>query len=339
MTVSDPDVLDKDENTSMKSDEDNPDKDIEKSGDYGSIDVLDKNQETSADPDPEASADPDPEVPKNELSPLISTHDDGNDDGKVSPEDSAELAFRELWTLRAIRISYLSIGLTLATGFTGIMYAFLFESSAMLGYGCNSFVDVLSSILVVWRFSKSLDPSVINDEAYNRRLEKRAGAGIAMTFVGIAIFVGVQASVHIAIAEEPADDSALIVLAAFSVLVFTSLACFKFFISIQLSSSTMKKDAISSFAVGVLSLGVCISSSVYDMTSTVWWFDAVVALITSVCLFWYGYRTLFCHGHKWWEPSWWSEDPESVAFYQKQRAKASNTSSECAHCCTETPDC
>jgi len=93
MTVSDPDVLDKDENTSMKSDEDNPDKDIEKSGDYGSIDVLDKNQETSADPDPEASADPDPEVPKNELSPLISTHDDGNDDGKVSPEDSAELAF------------------------------------------------------------------------------------------------------------------------------------------------------------------------------------------------------------------------------------------------------
>lgn len=295
-----------------------------KKSDSSSLDTLDKKYETPQDPDN-----------LHEKTRLLISGPEDDDHKKTSPEQLD----REMWTIRAIRVSYVSISLTLVTGITGVLYAFLYDSSAMLGYGCNSFVDVLSSILVVWRFSKTLDPSMINDEAYNRRLEKRAGAGIAMTFVGIAILVGVQASMHIYAAEEPSEDKALLILASCSVLVFTSLASFKLIISIQLASSTMKKDAISSFAVGVLSLGVCISSSVYDITETVWWFDAVVAQITSICLFWYGCRTLFCHSHEWWQPSWWSEDPESVALYQKERELSSNASQKASDCCRESPSC
>ena len=117
-----------------------------------------------------------------------------------------------------------------------------------------------------------------------------------------------QASAHLVETQKPTDDEALLILAAASVMVFTVTACIKWFISGQLQSSTLMKDAISSFAVAVLSLGVCISASAYKADHHVWWFDAVVALITSVLLFTYGARTLFCHGHHWWQLSWWTED-------------------------------
>jgi len=216
---------------------------------------------------------------------------------------------RNWWTQQAIIISWVSISLTMATGCTGLIYALLFDSMAMLGYGLNSFVDVFSSILVLWRFSQShRSDQLAADEAYNRRLEKKAGVGISITFVGIALLVGAQASAHLVETQKPTDDEALLILAAASVMVFTVTACIKWFISGQLQSSTLMKDAISSFAVAVLSLGVCISASAYKADHHVWWFDAVVALITSVLLFTYGARTLFCHGHHWWQLSWWTED-------------------------------
>ena len=50
-----------------------------------------------------------------------------------------------------VQVSWISIVITVITGVIGIVCAILFGSMAMLGYGLESFVDVFSSVMVVWR--------------------------------------------------------------------------------------------------------------------------------------------------------------------------------------------
>jgi len=81
-----------------------------------------------------------------------------NNDGELTPRDGNGAAVvlvvegEELvWTRHAIAISWVSIAVTLLTGVAGITCAVLYGSMAMLGYGLESFVDVFSSVIVVWR--------------------------------------------------------------------------------------------------------------------------------------------------------------------------------------------
>jgi len=141
----------------------------------------------------------------------------------------------------------------------------------------------------------------------------------------IAFVVGGQACAHLGEEKHPKDDTALIVLAVLSVFAFTILGVLKWFISVKLDSPTMKKDAICSLAVGVLSLAVCISSSAYEANKAVWWFDAVVAVLTCLFLLGYGSRTLFCHNHKWWQRSWWSDDAAAVAQHHADYTGGTST--------------
>ena len=128
--------------------------------------------------------------------------------------------------------------------------------------------------------------------------------------------MGGQASAHLAETHHPHNDTTMIVLAALSVIAFAVLGGLKWHISEKLKSPTMKKDAICSLAVGVISLAVTISASAYSANEAVWFFDAFVAVLVSVFLLCYGSRTLFCHGHRWWESSFWKNDPESIAAHE-----------------------
>ena len=219
-----------------------------------------------------------------------------------------------LWTHRAITVSWVSIALTLISGIIGIVCAVLYSSMAMLGYGLESFVDVFSSFCVVWRFEKSLDsslPQEMHDEI-GHRLEKQSGVGISFSFVAIAIVVGAQAVTHLAHTKHPEASSVLQAMAWISVVAFFILGGIKWHIADKLSSTTMKKDAICSIAVAIISLAVAVSATAYAETTAVWWIDATVATIVSVFLLIYGSRTLFCHGHKWWTGDFWYIDTEST---------------------------
>lgn len=156
----------------------------------------------------------------------------------------------------------------------------------------------------------------VEEDKFAYRLEKRAGIGISFTFVAIAFIVGGQASAHLAESHHPNNDTAMIVLAALSVVAFAVLGGVKWHISDKLKSPTMKKDAICSLAVGVISLAVTVSASAYSANDAVWWFDALVAVLVSGFLLIYGCRTLFCHGHRWWESSFWKNDAESMAAHE-----------------------
>jgi divalent metal cation (Fe/Co/Zn/Cd) transporter len=194
----------------------------------------------------------------------------------------------------------LSVGTMLFTGIAGLaglVIAVQARSSATLGYALGSVVDVGSAAIVFWRFAGSPE-----DEPRLRNREKRASVGIAMAFIVLAVVTTGVAIGHLVAAHGPEDPQALYWLGSLSVIFLAGLAHFKFKVAAVLDSKCMKKDAISNLAGMVLSLGVCISTSLYESRG-IWWLDAAIALFVSVLLFQYGMRTLL--HNKWYDKQFW----------------------------------
>eukprot|EP00210_Caulerpa_lentillifera_P001861 g1790.t1 len=96
------------------------------------------------------------------------------------------------WVYYARLVSFVSIAFTLIGGVVGVVLSVFTDSVALLGYGLESFVDVWSSVLVLWRFSgdnnNDDDDGVESNNkhtAFNKR-EQKASFGIAITVLDIS---------------------------------------------------------------------------------------------------------------------------------------------------------
>ena len=140
--------------------------------------------------------------------------------------------------------------------------------------------------------------------------EKRASVGIAASFVVLAFVVGGVACSHLGSHEVPTNLGALIGLAAPSAIVFGVLGGLKWWVGIATSSASLKKDAACSLCGSALSLGVCFgAAAVAGTDGSLWWFDALVALLVSFGLLIYGSYSLHRNaraGNRWWTCSFWT---------------------------------
>ncbi|CAL8460617.1 g146 [Coccomyxa elongata] len=202
---------------------------------------------------------------------------------------------------RARLVTYASLIFTLAGGLAGIMASLALDSAAVLGYALESFVDVWSSILVLWRFwdDRSTD---VSGMALQR--EKFASFGISLSFLGISFVVGKEAIGHIQRREGPEEAALLLGIAMASVIVLSILCGLKLDLSRKLRSESLRKDAVTSGAVAVLSAAICISTLFYRLNRNLWWFDSVVALCISLALFCSGLWPLV--SVQWWSKSFWA---------------------------------
>ncbi len=78
----------------------------------------------------------------------------------------------------------------------------------------------------------------------------------------------------------------------------------------KLRSESLRKDAITSGAVAVLSAAIVVSTLMYSHNASLWWFDSVVALGISVALCCAGASSLI--STKWWSRSFWAGAPEAL---------------------------
>lgn len=112
----------------------------------------------------------------------------------------------------AITITYNIIEAILALAAGGIA-----SSAALIGFGLDSIVEVLSAAAVAWQFA-SPDPE---------RREKTALRIIALSFFGLAAYVTVDAVFSLAGLREPEHSTVGIFLAAVSLVVMPLLSWFE----------------------------------------------------------------------------------------------------------------
>lgn len=142
------------------------------------------------------------------------------------------------------------------------------SSSALIGFGLDSVVEVLSAAAVAWQFA-GRDPQA---------REKTAMRLIAISFFGLATFVTVDAARALLGASAPEHSTAGIVLAAASLAVMPGLSWFERRTGRELGSASAVADSkqtlICSYLSGVLLVGLLLNS-----TLGWWWTDPVAAIV------------------------------------------------------------
>lgn len=142
------------------------------------------------------------------------------------------------------------------------------SSSALVGFGLDSVVEVLSAAAVAWQFT-ALDPET---------REKAAMRAIAVSFFGLAAFVTVDAARTLLGGTEPEHSTVGIVLAAVSLAVMPVLSWFERRTGRELGSASAVADSrqtlLCSFLSAVLLGGLALNS-----TLGWWWADPLAAVV------------------------------------------------------------
>ena len=145
------------------------------------------------------------------------------------------------------------------------------SSAALIGFGLDSIVEVLSAAAVAWQFS-SPDP---------QRRERVALRVIAVSFFALAVYVSVDAVLSLVGLRQPEHSTVGIVIAALSLLVMPFLSWFERRTGRELGSATAiadsKQTLICAYLSGAVLLGLA-ANSLFGWA----WADSVAALVIAV---------------------------------------------------------
>lgn len=145
------------------------------------------------------------------------------------------------------------------------------SSAALIGFGLDSTIEVLSAAAVAWQFTRR-DPE---------RWERGTLRVIAVAFFALATYVTVSSVTALVLRTEPETSPIGIVLTAVSVLVMPFLSLAERRAGRQLGSATAVADSKQTLICTYLSAAVLVGL-VANAAFGWWWADAVAGLVIAV---------------------------------------------------------
>ncbi len=170
---------------------------------------------------------------------------------------------------RAKALSWLSLAYMTAEGAIAVTAALLAGSVALLGFGMDSAIEALASVIVIWRFTgtRRLSPDA----------EHRAERLVAISFFLLAPYIA-QDAIRALIAREHPHTSWLgIGLSISSIIVMPQLGKAKHRIGQRLESGATTGEGTQNMLCAYLAAGVLIGLTL-NTAFGLWWADPTVAL-------------------------------------------------------------
>jgi len=165
--------------------------------------------------------------------------------------------------LQVLTIAWMSIEAIVALG-----AAWSARSSALLGFGGDSAIELFSAVVVLWRFrSKS-------ESEESERIAARVAGGLLFLVAG---FVIASSGLSLLGYREPRPSIAGIILLIVAAIGMPWLASQKRKLAIQVSSAALKADATESALCGYLSL-IALAGLLVNAVFHAPWADPVAAL-------------------------------------------------------------
>ena len=178
----------------------------------------------------------------------------------------------EAW-LRLARLARLLSWVTLAwigiEGGIAIGAAIVAGSVALLGFGLDSGIEAMASIIVIWRFTGARLASTTS--------ERRAQQFVAVSFYLLAPYIAVEA-IRALVTGERAESSAVgLVLTAATAVLEPALGMAKRRIGARLGSPATAGEGTQNLLCAYLALAVFTGLAANTLFGA-WWLDGVVAL-------------------------------------------------------------
>lgn len=202
--------------------------------------------------------------------------------------DAVALPGAERLHRRALRLEWFTIGWNVVEAAVAVAAGLVAGSVALVGFGADSGIEVLSATFLVWRL-RVARPG--DDERLHRAAERRALYGVATTFFLLAAYIGIEAVGGLISGERPDAAPAGIALASLSLLIMPTLAYWKQRTGRQMGSRALQADAIETWVCSYLSLALLAGLGLNAAVGW-WWADAAGALAMLPVIVWQGLETL-----------------------------------------------
>jgi divalent metal cation (Fe/Co/Zn/Cd) transporter len=166
-------------------------------------------------------------------------------------------------------LSWLSLAYMAAEGAIAITAAVIAGSVALLGFGLDSAIEGLASVIIVWRFTGT--------RTLSETAEARAGKAVAVSFFLLAPFIAYDAAAAL-IARDHAGTSWLgIGLSVASLIAMPALGLAKRRLGARLGSAATAGEGTQNLLCAYLAAGV-LAGLLANTVLGWWWLDPVVAL-------------------------------------------------------------
>jgi divalent metal cation (Fe/Co/Zn/Cd) transporter len=185
----------------------------------------------------------------------------------------------------ALILSYVTVGYNILEGLLSVAFAKIAGSSALLGFGIDSFVESLSGMIMIWRFWRTNDPSFAQDE----RREQAAIRLIGVSMVVLGGYVAYESITTLYYRDPPDRSLAGILIAALSLLVMPTLYILKRRTAAAIDSRSLTADAKQTLACILLSVALLIGTGLHYSTG-LWQADPIAGLIIAAFLVREGYE-------------------------------------------------
>jgi len=185
------------------------------------------------------------------------------------PMDSSAARFQHIE--RGIFLEYLTLGWNLVEGVVAVTSGVISGSVALLGFGIDSFIEMFSGGILLWRLRSENDGG--DAEKVERRAQKLAGISLLL----LGVYVAVDSVKCLVRREVPARSAVGIGIAVLSLIVMPWLAHQKRKAAGALNSSALHADSRQTSLCAYLS-AILLGGVLLNALLGWWWADPVAGL-------------------------------------------------------------
>lgn len=175
---------------------------------------------------------------------------------------------------RALGLAAFTVAYNLLEGAVSVGFGLHDDSVALAGFGADSFIEVASALLILWRLRGWEDPA----------RERRAATGIGILFLLLGLGMSAGALLQLRSGLHPPTTVPGVVVAALSLGVMLWLWRAKLQVGHALQSPALLADAACSRACLQLSGVLFLGSLAFLLSPRLWWMDAAAALGLAVLI-------------------------------------------------------
>lgn len=183
---------------------------------------------------------------------------------------------------RAKALSWLSLAWMTVEGAVAITAALIAGSVALLGFGIDSAIEGLASVIVIWRFTGS--------RRLSEHAERQAQKAVAVSFFLLAPYIGQDAIRTLINGEHPSTSWVGIGLSISSIVVMPLLGRAKQRVGERLGSGATTGEGAQNLLCAYMAAGV-LAGLVANTTLGWWWLDPVIALAIAAVAIREGHET------------------------------------------------
>lgn len=188
---------------------------------------------------------------------------------------------------KALLLSYFTVAYNILEGLISVIAGTFAGSIALVGFGLDSFVESLSGVVMIWRFSRHAGLSEEEEE----RIEGKAIRIVAYTFFILGAYVLYESLKKLIFQEIPSPSLIGIIVAIASIIIMPFLFYFKYQTGKAMGTASLVADSKQTLACVLLSIALLIGL-LLNYFYGIWQADPIIGLVIVFFLVKEGYHTL-----------------------------------------------